>query len=160
MSEYAVKVKDAFSFRIQSEDLNDFDAVQLESGQYHVLHDNQPFVTEIISSNFTEKKYTVRVNNTAYVVTIQDKLDMLIADMGFETDAGKQVNALHAPMPGLILEISAKVGQQVAANEPLLILSAMKMENSFVSPRDGVIKSIAVAVGDAVDKGQLLIEFE
>src|SRR5690606_24858966 len=142
MSEYAVKVNDAFSFGIQSEDLNDFDAIQLENGQYHVLHDNQPFVTEIISSNFTEKKYTVRVNNTAYVVTIQDQLDMLIADMGFETDAGKQVNAVHAPMPGLILEISAKVGQQVAANEPLLILSAMKMENSFVSPRDGVIKSI------------------
>jgi biotin carboxyl carrier protein len=34
----------------------------------------------------------------------------------------------------------------------------MKMENSFLSPRDGVIKSIAVTKGDAVDKGQLLIE--
>jgi biotin carboxyl carrier protein len=34
------------------------------------------------------------------------------------------------------------------------------MENSFQSPRNGVIKSIAVAVGDAVDKGQLLVEFE
>jgi biotin carboxyl carrier protein len=36
----------------------------------------------------------------------------------------------------------------------------MKMENSFLSPRDGVIKSIAASKGDAVDKGQLLIEFE
>ena len=34
------------------------------------------------------------------------------------------------------------------------------MENSFLSPRDGIIKSIAVQVGNAVDKGQLLIEFE
>jgi biotin carboxyl carrier protein len=36
----------------------------------------------------------------------------------------------------------------------------MKMENSFLSPRDGIIKSISVLLGDAVDKGQLLIEFE
>jgi biotin carboxyl carrier protein len=36
----------------------------------------------------------------------------------------------------------------------------MKMENSFLSPRAGIIKSIATKKGDAVDKGQLLIEFE
>jgi biotin carboxyl carrier protein len=36
----------------------------------------------------------------------------------------------------------------------------MKMENSFASPRTGTIKSIAVAKGDSVNKGQLLIEFE
>ena len=41
-----------------------------------------------------------------------------------------------------------------------MILEAMKMENSFDSPRAGVIKSIAVEKGQAVDKGQLLIEFE
>jgi biotin carboxyl carrier protein len=63
-------------------------------------------------------------------------------------------------MPGLILEINVVVGQTVKENDPLLILEAMKMENSFLSPRDGVIKSIAVIKGDAVDKGQLLIEFE
>jgi biotin carboxyl carrier protein len=63
-------------------------------------------------------------------------------------------------MPGLILEISVAVGQSVKENDNILILGAMKMENSFLSPRDGVIKSIAVNMGDAVVKGQLLIEFE
>jgi biotin carboxyl carrier protein len=63
-------------------------------------------------------------------------------------------------MPGLILEISVVVGQSVKENDSILILGAMKMENSFLSPRDGVIKSIAVVIGDAVVKGQLLIEFE
>jgi biotin carboxyl carrier protein len=63
-------------------------------------------------------------------------------------------------MPGLILEINVAVGQHVAENDPLLILEAMKMENSFLSPRDGIIKSIVVVKGQAVDKGQLLIEFE
>jgi biotin carboxyl carrier protein len=78
----------------------------------------------------------------------------------FEVGLTKQVNAIKAPMPGLILEINVVVGQTVQENDPLLILEAMKMENSFLSPRDGVIKSIAVTKGDAVDKGQLLIEFE
>ncbi|WP_445724287.1 biotin/lipoyl-containing protein, partial [Flavobacterium sp.] len=67
---------------------------------------------------------------------------------------------IKAPMPGLILEINVEVGQSVKENDPLLILEAMKMENSFLSPRDGVIKSIAVEKGNAVDKGQLLVEFE
>jgi biotin carboxyl carrier protein len=55
------------------------------------------------------------------------------------------------------LEISVIVGQTVKENDSLLILEAMKMENSFLSPRDGIIKSISVILGDAVDKGQLLM---
>ena len=80
--------------------------------------------------------------------------------MGFEVGLAKQINAIKAPMPGLILEINVDVGQSVKENDNLLILTAMKMENSFLSPRDGVIKSIAVKVGDSVVKGELLIEFE
>ncbi|MCL4126550.1 UNVERIFIED_CONTAM: hypothetical protein GTU68_064554 [Idotea baltica] len=63
-------------------------------------------------------------------------------------------------MPGLILEINIAVGQEVKENDSLLILEAMKMENILTSPRDGIIKSISVSKGDAVEKNQLLIEFE
>ena len=42
----------------------------------------------------------------------------------------------------------------------ILILEAMKMENTLFSPRTGVIKSVSVEKGNAVEKGQLLIEFE
>ena len=80
--------------------------------------------------------------------------------MGFEVGKAKQINAIKAPMPGLILEISVTVGQEVKENDQLLILEAMKMENSIASPRDGVIKSISAEKGNAVEKGQLLIEFE
>jgi biotin carboxyl carrier protein len=80
--------------------------------------------------------------------------------MGFEVGITKQINAIKAPMPGLILEISVVVGQMVKENDNLLILTAMKMENSFLSPREGIIKAISVIVGDSVVKGDLLIEFE
>ncbi|MBQ0768878.1 MAG: acetyl-CoA carboxylase biotin carboxyl carrier protein subunit, partial [Bizionia sp.] len=95
-----------------------------------------------------------------YAVQINDELDDLIKEMGFEIGASKQVNDIKAPMPGLILSISVSEGQEVKENDPLLILEAMKMENVFNSPRDGVIKSIAIKTGDAVEKNQLLIEFE
>jgi biotin carboxyl carrier protein len=60
----------------------------------------------------------------------------------------------------LILEINVTIGQAVKENDSLLILTAMKMENSFLSPREGIIKNIAINVGDSVVKGDLLIEFE
>ncbi|KAA3652807.1 MAG: acetyl-CoA carboxylase biotin carboxyl carrier protein subunit, partial [Bacteroidetes bacterium] len=53
-----------------------------------------------------------------------------------------------------------KVGQEVKAGEPLAVLEAMKMENVLKSPADLVVKSINVKQGEAVEKNQILIEFE
>ncbi|PRZ23979.1 acetyl-CoA carboxylase biotin carboxyl carrier protein subunit [Flavobacterium granuli] len=159
-STYKVNVNDSFQFDFDKEQVSQLDAVSIEANKFHILHQNTPFRAEIVSANFNEKSYTVKVNNNSYTVAISDALDVLIKKMGFEVGSTKQVNAIKAPMPGLILEISVSVGQSVKENDSLLILEAMKMENSFLSPRDGIIKSISVNKGDAVDKGQLLIEFE
>ncbi|MGQ7944834.1 acetyl-CoA carboxylase biotin carboxyl carrier protein subunit [Flavobacterium sp. WC2509] len=157
---YKVTVNDAFQFDLEKENISQLDAVPTKANAFHILHQNRPYKTEIISSDFNYKSYTVKVNNTIYKVVISNPLDILIKEMGFEVGVTKQVNAIKAPMPGLILEISVLVGQAVKENDNLIILGAMKMENSFLSPRDGIIKNIAVSTGDAVEKGQLLIEFE
>jgi biotin carboxyl carrier protein len=159
-TDYKVKVNDAYTFDFNKDAISQLDAVSVETNKFHVLHQKKPFHAEIIQSHFTQKSYSVKVNNNTYEVVISDALDQLIAEMGFEKGKSKHINSIKAPMPGLILEISVEVGQSVKENDNLIILSAMKMENSFLSPRDGVIKSIAVKVGDAVDKGQLMIEFE
>jgi biotin carboxyl carrier protein len=160
MDNYKVTVNDAFHFDFEKERISQLDAVPMEPNGVHILHQNKPYKAEIITSDFNHKIYTVKVNNTNYTVIISNPLDILIKEMGFEVGLTKQVNAIKAPMPGLILEINVVVGQAVKENDNLIILGAMKMENSFLSPRDGVIKSISVGKGDAVDKGQLLIEFE
>jgi len=157
---YNLLVANGPTFEVSTQDLQNFDAIPVAEKQFHVLKDNKPYKAEIISADFISKKYTVKVNNNTYEVAISDALDELIKSMGIERGRTKVVNAIKAPMPGLILEINVSVGQEVKENDPLLILEAMKMENSFLSPRDGVIKSIAVEKGNAVDKGQLLIEFE
>ncbi|WP_116790324.1 acetyl-CoA carboxylase biotin carboxyl carrier protein subunit [Flavobacterium psychrotrophum] len=137
-----------------------FDAISTAEGSYHVLKDNLPYRAEVVSKSFLKKTYTVAINNNTYEVHIGNALDRLIKNMGFEIGTAKQVNDIKAPIPGLILEIAVTEGQEVQENDTLLILEAMKMENTFHSPRAGVIKSIAVTKGQAVDKGQLLIEFE
>jgi biotin carboxyl carrier protein len=159
-SDFKVKVNDTFEFDFKKESISQLDAVSIETNKFHILHQNLPYKAEIVFSDFNQKKYTVKVNNNVYHIAISNPLDTLIKEMGFEVGITKQVNVIKAPMPGLILEISVVIGQTVKENDNLLILTAMKMENSLLSPRDGVIKSIAINVSDSVIKGDLLIEFE
>jgi biotin carboxyl carrier protein len=65
-----------------------------------------------------------------------------------------------APMPGKIVRVSATVGQEVEADECLVVMEAMKMENEIRSPRDGRVKDVVVKEGQAVESGALLILVE
>lgn len=145
---------------VSREELETFDIIGDSRNTQHVLHNETSFEAELIEADFTIKTYKVKVNNNIYNIIINNPLGQLIKDLGFEIGAGKQINEINAPMPGLILDIHIKIGQEVKENDPLLILEAMKMENVILSPREGIIKSIAIEKGNAVDKNQLLIAFE
>lgn len=157
---FSVNVNESFDFKIKNQEISKLDSVSTSEDKFHVIDNNQSYKTEIITKNFNQKTYQVKVNNNTYNVNINNSLDDLIKEMGFEVGAAKKVNDIKAPMPGLLLEVNVKVGQEVKENDPLLILEAMKMENILTSPRDGIIKTISANKGDAVDKNQLLIEFE
>ncbi len=156
---YTLKVND-LAFESTDFEANAIDATSIGNNRFQVIKNNKNYTAQITKADYTSKSYTVEVNGNQYEVALQSPLDQLIAQMGFTVGGKKEINSINAPMPGMILEISVEVGQEVAQNDPLLILEAMKMENSFHSPRAGIIKAIAVSKGDAVDKGQLLIEFE
>ena len=160
MNYYKATVNKTDSFDLDDSSVDSLDAISVGDSKFHILKNNCSYRAEITQSDFLSKNYTVKVNGNSYEVNIADALDLLIKQMGFEVGSAKQVNAIKAPMPGLVLEISVEVGQEVQEGDNLLILEAMKMENSFTSPRAGIIKSIVVNKGQAVDKGQLLIEFE
>jgi methylmalonyl-CoA carboxyltransferase small subunit len=61
---------------------------------------------------------------------------------------------------GVVVRVNAQPGQQIQANDPLLVLEAMKMETNITSPAPGKIKAINANVGDGVQMGQVLVEFE
>jgi biotin carboxyl carrier protein len=64
-----------------------------------------------------------------------------------------------APMPGLILDLKVAPGDVVKKGDVVLILEAMKMENSIKSPGDGVVKEVKVSLKQSVEINQVLIQF-
>ena len=70
------------------------------------------------------------------------------------------VKKVTAPMPGKVVRIVAKVGDQVEAGQSLVVIEAMKMQNELKAPKNGVVKKINVAEGAAVEAGQSLAEVE
>ncbi|MFA5417871.1 MAG: biotin/lipoyl-containing protein [Bacteroidales bacterium] len=67
---------------------------------------------------------------------------------------------IKAPLPGNILQVFVKVGDEVAKDDKLLVYEAMKMENKLLAEKPGTIKSIKVQPGDSVLQDDLLIELE
>lgn len=63
-------------------------------------------------------------------------------------------------IPGTVLDILVRAGQEVKKGDDLMILDAMKMQNRLKSPMNGKIKNFSVKKGDKVSKGTLLIELE
>ena len=64
---------------------------------------------------------------------------------------------LASPLPGVIIEISVKEGQQVKAGQKVAILEAMKMENEIPAPKDGTITDIHVHKGDTLQEGDPVV---
>ncbi len=69
-------------------------------------------------------------------------------------------DALKAPLPGTIIDILVKEGDEVKENQPLVILEAMKMNNNLVAERDGKVAKIFVEAGEAVMENTPLVAFE
>ncbi len=69
-------------------------------------------------------------------------------------------NALTTPMSGTVVKVLVVAGAEVKSGDTLLVLEAMKMETEVTAPKDGKVKSVDVAVGDAVQGGQVLIEWD
>ena len=67
---------------------------------------------------------------------------------------------VKAPMPGMILKVKKKKGDEVNQGEAVMILEAMKMENEIRSVHKGIIKEIKVGEGSAVEKGVVLFSVE
>ena len=157
---YKVKVNDSYEFRFTNEEIAALESQSISSSRFHILKDNHSFEAKISNKDFQKRECTIRVNSNFYKIKIFNELDMLIEEMGLELRAAQVVNDIKAPMPGLILEVSVKVGDEVKAGDYLLVLEAMKMENSLTAPRDGVVKAVSVKKGETVEKNQLLVEME
>lgn len=161
------KVNDVKEFTIETgreikvdEVLFNGDWVKTGENKYHLIWNDGSYTVELAGKDETGKMLTVYVNGQKYQVAISDRYDALLKQLGLDKLTSGKMNQLKAPMPGLVLKIVVKEGDEVKKGDSLLVLEAMKMENNIKSPGDGVVKKINVEERTAVDKNQVLITFE
>ena len=74
--------------------------------------------------------------------------------------AGSGPQRVVSPMPGKIVRLLVKTGDQVKAKQGLVVVEAMKMENELRAARDGSVRDVSVAEGQSVDAGAVLLVVE
>lgn len=156
---YKVKANE-FEFSFSREEVDAADLVRTPSGKFHLLKDHRSVSAALVSADRTAKHLTMEVEGESFAIEIKDELDQELEKMGFGAVSAKHIKEIKAPMPGLVLEIGVTEGQDVNEGDKILILVAMKMENSIMIHTQATIKRIAVTAGQAVEKGQLLVELQ
>jgi 3-methylcrotonyl-CoA carboxylase alpha subunit len=73
-----------------------------------------------------------------------------------EEEAGADL--LTAPMPGRVVKLFCRVGDRVSKGQPLVVMEAMKMEQRFEAPSDGVVTAVHVREGEQVPEGTRLVD--
>lgn len=152
--------------------------LEIELREGEALFEGQRFKAELVKQSGS-KLYTLFVESKAVELLIEGcQGQYLIQLLGREYEASvkravvkeleqylkkdeRQVEraagqAVVAHMPGLVVKVEVREGQEVRAGDGLIIIDAMKMENEIKAPCDGLIEKISVRDGQEVEKGQLL----
>ncbi len=93
-------------------------------------------------------------------VEVVDERTRHIQSLTGQAGGARGPGVLRAPMPGLVVRLEVRPGQQVAAGQGAVVLEAMKMQNELRVASPGTVKAVRVAAGQAVEKGQVLVEFD
>lgn len=158
-----IKIADK-KYQIVNNEINnaaiDWDLLDNGDGTFHVIKNHKTYKAVLLEKDEAAKKMTISLNGNEYTVDLKDKFDLLLDELGMSNLTIVKLKDVKAPMPGLVFKMHAKVGDTIAKGDALLILEAMKMENVLKATGEGIIKVIRVSEGEAVEKGQVLIELE
>jgi methylmalonyl-CoA carboxyltransferase small subunit len=66
----------------------------------------------------------------------------------------------RSPVTGIVIKVNVEPGQAIEANQPIMVLEAMKMETNVTAQSAGKVKNVRVAQGDSVKVGQVVVEFD
>ena len=124
-----------------------------------LMHKGKKYHGEIIKNDSENNHLTIKINQRIFEVKRKGELDELITSLGLDKQKVKKLKELHAPMPGRVLKIFVKKGDEIQLGANVLSLEAMKMENILKAEGVGVVGAILISEGDVVDKGTVLIEF-
>jgi biotin carboxyl carrier protein len=136
---------------------------EASAGHYSLLignHSYDVYVRAVASAASSlaaggEQVFEVSVGGLVYEVRLEDERTRALAGLaGASHERGDM--AIMAPMPGLVANVLAPVGQAVERGQTVVVLEAMKMENDLAAPRSGVVRAIHVVKGQTVNQGDVL----
>lgn len=125
----------------------------------HLIRGNESIEAELLSFDRETKTIQIRLGYKTATLQVKDRFDILLEQMGMNAAGSGAIKNIKAPMPGLILDLKVKPGDEVKKGDVVLILEAMKMENIIKSPGDGIVKEVKVSLKQSVEKNQVLIQF-
>ena len=153
-------VDGTYDFQWREEQLDNMQLTQVDNRTYHVLWENKSLYVELHRADFKNKELEIIIRGRLYQVKLEDRFDQLVEKMGLTKAFSEKIKEIHAPMPGLILDILVSPGEEVAKDSHVIVLEAMKMENIITLPTDATVQEILVKKGEAVEKGQVLIKLD
>lgn len=137
----------------------EIDQIVIRPGTFHWLIGNKSYKVELIDQP-EPKKFIIRINGKVHTITLKDKMDDLLHELGMDNLSSQKVNDLKAPMPGLVVDIKVKEGDEIRKGDTIIVLEAMKMENALKATADAKVKKISVIKGAAVEKNAVLVYLE
>lgn len=136
--------------------------------QYKFVINGNQYVVEI--KGFSNNLAELEVNGTPFKVEVEQQVTLTktprisrpVAKTAAAATAPVSGTAtpVLSPLPGTILKINVKAGDSVQKGDKLFVMEAMKMENNIQAEKDGIVKSIRVAVGENVLQGAVIMEIE
>jgi biotin carboxyl carrier protein len=116
--------------------------------------------TEISMESGGPGKWSVGLRGERWECEVLDERTRHIRSLTGGAGPQRGTPPLRAPMPGLVVRVLAEPGQHVPAGAGVVVLEAMKMENELRATVASVVKTVRVKAGEAVEKGQVLVDFE
>ncbi len=147
-----------FDFYFDEKEVSSIKSISHKPESFSILSENEKIVGVVSKNRSLKNNYKVEIEGEYFDVSIKSELDILLQYMGLNSMVINKLKVIKAPMPGLVIEINVEEGQKVDENEKILVLEAMKMENVLKISHEAVIKKVLIKKGQAVEKGQILIE--
>jgi biotin carboxyl carrier protein len=133
------------------------DALMVENGVFSILHDHISYNVELIEKQ-DHRHYNVNTLYHSYDMEIID------AEAKYRLNRGEadldDIRKIASPMPGKVVKIPVKVGDELKAGDTVIVVSAMKMESEYKVQKDRIVKEILVKEGETVDGNQTLVIVE
>ncbi len=138
-------------------------AYQLDVGGVRCSVSHAQWNGDVVSGEFNgvSRRFHARVSDDRVLLhDAERRLSLQRVDaFAFEKSVQRSDDRVAAPMPGRIVVVRAKAGDQVAAGQELLVMEAMKMEIALKAPHAGTIESVSAAAGDFVEADSVLVKF-